>query len=92
MMIDHVMKDDYDRFDINRWTGYVAMSDGIIGSFCMLYSNLVPIIVGLIMPIIGKKIAIYVSTFYIVAAYSLLCVIFFEKVNSFNNRIEKLWI
>lgn len=31
LLINLVMKDKYDRFTINRWTGYICMCDNIVG-------------------------------------------------------------
>ena len=35
MLIESVMKEKYDRFAINQWTGYIAIFDGIIGTLCI---------------------------------------------------------
>jgi len=84
LMIDQVMKDNYDRFAINRWTGYVTLCDSAIGIICTFsFILLASLGCGFLVPIWGKKPIIYFIMFFSFLSLSYLHLLTFVKVNVF---------
>eukprot|EP00826_Nyctotherus_ovalis_P001717 TRINITY_DN1029_c0_g1_i14.p1 TRINITY_DN1029_c0_g1~~TRINITY_DN1029_c0_g1_i14.p1 ORF type:complete len:292 (-),score=40.91 TRINITY_DN1029_c0_g1_i14:183-1058(-) len=72
LLINLVMKDKHDRFTINRWTGYVYLCDNIVGI-------IVSVAIGFIIPILSKKIIIYITVIFSFVSLALLYALAFVK-------------
>ena len=84
LMINQVMKDDHDRFTINRWTGYVTLSDSAIGIICTFSLILLASLAsGVLVPIWGKKPIIYFVMFFSFLSLSFFYLLTFVKVYVF---------